>query len=184
MGPALPIIAVAATVIGTGVAVYGAEQSAAAQSKAAQYQAEVAAQNAKIAQQNAQYANEAGASQAESQEMKTRAAIGQEKAAQASSGLDVNSGSATDIRSSTAALGTLSELNIRNNAARQAYGYMATAGSESAQSALDVANAQQASTAGDISAVSNLLAGAGSTGAMLTNYQRTGAFFQPNKIVS
>ena len=161
-GPVLPIIAVVATVIGTGVSMYGAEQSAAAQSKAANYQAAVAANNQITANADANYAVSAGEAQQESQAMSTRALLGNQKAAQASSGLDVNSGSAVDVRSSAAALGALSGLNIGNNAAMKAAQYRAQGASFGAQSALDTMHGASATTAGNINAISAGIGGAGS----------------------
>ncbi len=171
MGAALPIIAVAATVIGAGVSIYGAEQTGAAQTKAANYQAAVAQNNAITAQANAAYATSAGEAQQESQAMSTRALLGNEKAAQASSGLDVNSGSAVDVRSSAAELGALSGLNIGSNAALKAAAYRAQAGGLSAQSNLDIMQGQQAGTAADLSAAGSAIGAAGSVAS--TGYRNT-----------
>lgn len=178
-GPAvIPIVAVAATVISTGVSVYGAEQSAHAQSQAANYQAAVARNNQITANSEADYATSAGESQQQSQAMATRALIGNEKAAQASSGLDVNSGSSVDVRSSAAALGTLSGLNIKSNAALKAAEYRAQAGSFGAQSALDTMTATNAGVAGNISAVGAGIGGVGSIASMgYKNTILTGSMF-------
>ena len=68
------------------------------------YQAAVAANNAKLAQQQSKLDIQAGEIQAVNQGLKTRATVGQEKAAQGASGIDVNSGSAVDVRAGTAQL--------------------------------------------------------------------------------
>jgi hypothetical protein len=41
----------------------------------------------------------------------------------AASGVDINSGSAADVQANTATIGALDEATIRNNAAREAFGY-------------------------------------------------------------
>jgi hypothetical protein len=110
--------------------------------EAADYKAAVATQDAQIATKNAQYAVSAGAAQAAQQDFTNRAVLGNEKAVQGSSGLDVNSGSAVAVRSSTAALGNLSTMNIVNNAAREAYGFQIQGMNYEAQSALDSSQAQ------------------------------------------
>lgn len=165
MGVAVPVAALALTAIGTGYSVYaGASQAA--------YQAQVAKNNAQIATNNASNALQAGAQQEQENAMKTRAALGGELAAQASNGLDVNSGSNLLVRSSTSALGQLSGLTIRNNAARQAYGYEEQASGDTAQGSADIA-------AGTNSAISSTLSGATQEATQYTNFQKTGAFLSP-----
>lgn len=178
MGVALPVVALAGTVIGTAISAYGSYASGMATANAAKYQAAVAANNATVAKQNADYATEAGESKAQTQEMTTRALVGSQVAAQASSGLDVNSGSAVKVRSSAAALGTLSALNIRSNAAREAYGFTQQSQDYSGQSALDSSKASSATTAGAMGAVGSLVGGGSKTYDMVSNFQRTGAFMQ------
>jgi len=98
-----------------------------AQKQQAQYQAGVAKNNQRIALMNAGYANRVGVQKEQSEAWKVRAMIGQQAAAQAANGLDINSGSAAQVRDSTAELGKLSFGNIRDNAAREEYGYLAQA---------------------------------------------------------
>lgn len=165
----LEIAAVAASVAGTAVTAYGAESSASAQKSQAEYQAQVAANNATIANQNAKLTSAAGEQSAANQGLKTRAEVGAIKAEQAASGIDVNTGSAVDVRSSAADLGQLNQLTLRSNAARQAYGYETEAAGFTGQSAADVAAGQNAVTAGGISAGSSVLGGLGSAG---SNYAK------------
>lgn len=179
MGVALPIIAIGATVVGTAISAYGAYSAGVTGKAVANYQAAVANNNATIAKQNADYATEAGNAKAQQQELTTRALIGSEISGQASSGLDVNSGSAVDVRRSAAALGTLSELNIRNNAAREAYGFTSQGSNYTAEAGLDTAKGSAALTSGELSAAGTLIGGAAKTYDMVSNFQRTGAFM-PN----
>lgn len=105
---------------------YGLEsqaQSAEAQAKAYTYQAGVASINARIARDNAAYAMAIGEEQALISGMKTRSQISSTKATQGASGVDVNTGSAVDVRASEAELGEFEQENIRHSAERQKYGY-------------------------------------------------------------
>ena len=150
--------------LGTGVMALGQLQSSQAQSESAKYNSEVAANNAAISQQNAQYAGAEGEEQAGAKEEQTRAQVGAITSAQAANGVDVNSGSNLDVKSSASELGELDAINIRANAARQAYGYQTQAANDVAQSNLDKYEAEQASEAGGIGAAATLLTGGENTG--------------------
>lgn len=178
----IAIAGLAAGAIGSGVSAYGAIQSGQAQQAAANYQAQVAANNAQIATNNANYAVAAGNAQAEQSRLKTNALIGQQMAAQASSGIDVGSGSALDVRTSQKEIGELDVETIRNNAARQAYGYQTQAMSDTAQGQLDTLQGQNAAAAGDLGAVSSVLGGASSLGSNYANLSLKGAFNSPSVV--
>jgi hypothetical protein len=179
----VPIAAIAATVIGAGVTADSAISSGEAQSKAASYQAQVALNNQQVANSNADLATAAGAAQQQQQAMKTRAEVGSQLAGEASSGLDVNSGSAVNVRGSTSALGTLSGLNIVNNAARQAYSYETQGSNFGAEAQLDTMEASSALTAGDIGAAGSLIEGVGQSGSLYQQFRLNGAF-NPGATVS
>ena len=149
-----------ASVLGGVVGAAGSLESGAAQSAAATYQAQLAASNEKIAQQNATQAEATGSAQVEQEGIKTKAEVGAIKAAQAASNIDVNSGSALDVRSSAAALGQLDALTIRSNAEKTAYGYETQASQFAGQESLEQATAQQAQLAGGIGAFSSILGAA------------------------
>lgn len=157
---ALPYIAAAGAVASAGAAVYSGN----AQAAQAGYQAQVAANNATIAQQNATYALQAGAAKEQASRIKTAALVAQQKAIQGASGLDVNSGSDVDVRGSTNVLGELDALTIRNNAAREAYGYGTQGSNFTAQAGLDRAAASNDATSGYIGGASSLLSSASSIG--------------------
>lgn len=135
-------------VVGAGVQAMGSIQEG-------NYRAQVAENNAKIAGYNAQLATESGEIEASNQGLKTRAQIGEQKAAQGASGVDVNSGSAVDVRVASDILGMTDALTIKSNAAKQAYGFLTQ------QTSL-LAEAQQDRTAGKIGAFSSLISGAAS----------------------
>jgi hypothetical protein len=177
---ALATAAIVASVAGAGVGAYGAISAGNAAQSAANYQGQVAANNAIIADQNAKAATAAGNAQAEQQRMKTNAIIGAQMAGQASSGLDTGSGSPLDVRTSTKELGELDVLTIRNNAARQAYGYQTQSSSFTAQGALDRLTGANAATAGDIGGISSILGGASSVGKKFADFKTSGAFNNPS----
>lgn len=151
------------------LSVLGAGASAFSSVSQGDYQAQVASNNAAIARQNETNAYATGAQQEQQNAFKTRAEIGQQKAGQASNGLDVNSGSALDVRAGTSAIGQLSGLTIANNAARRAYGYQSESDTDEAQSALDRQE-------GNFGAVSSLVSGASDTAGLYSTLKRSGAF--------
>lgn len=170
---ALPLIATVAGGVGAGVSAYGAYESGQANKSAAAYQAEVAANNAKIAQQNATWDIQAGEVAADNQGLRTRGAVGAEKAGQGAAGVSVNSGTAPDVRAATEALGMQDAMTIRSNAARAAYGAEVQATSDTAQSQLDTMQSRQAGIAGDLSAGGSLLQGISTVGGRYAAWQNS-----------
>lgn len=160
-GVTLAGVAETASIAGAAIGAIGAIQQGKAASASANYNSEVAANNAKIATQNANLAIQEGNAAVEQQQVKTRAEVGAIKANQAAGGIDVNTGSAVDVRSSAAQTGELSAINIRANAARTAYGYQTGAASDTGQAALDKSEASSAGIAGDIGGAATALSGAG-----------------------
>jgi len=157
------IASVGASVVGAaGVATkaYGQEVQAQSQSQAAAYNAAVMQNNATIATQNATLVGQEGAANTAIQQQKTRAEVGSTLASQAANGIDINSGSAVDVRSTAAETGQLNAISIRSNAARQAYGYQTQATSDTAQSKLEQQQSGFAQQAGNINATGTLLSGA------------------------
>jgi hypothetical protein len=156
MGPELLL---AATVASTAVGAVGAIQQGNAASAAAGYNAKIAAQNAEIQRQNAQVAGAQGEQNV--------AAVGAENKArqaailtqQGASGVDVNSGSFSEVRQSAAKLGMLDALNTRSQAVRQAYGYQTDAVNYEAQGRLEKMKGKAAKTAGYINAATTVLGG-------------------------
>lgn len=165
----LPIIALVATGIGGLVQAVGAQSQAKAAAQTANYNASVANVNAQQAKNNATLAANAGEEQAAIQSQKTKAAVGSIVANQAAGGIDVNSGSALDVRESATELGSLDALTIRSNAAKEAYGYQTQANSFSQQAGLDTASAKNDIAAGNINTASTLL---GTAGSALTTFQK------------
>jgi hypothetical protein len=153
----LPAIALGVGLAGAAVSATGAYEAGQSQKANADYQAQVAANNAKIAQQNVTWTEESGEAKVAAKGMQTAQTAGSIKAAQGASGIDVNTGSAANVRTSVAKLGALDALTIRSNTAREAFGYEVAATSDQAESGLLTQEGSQAQTAGDIGALGTFL---------------------------
>lgn len=160
MGTAMPFISLATTLVGGIVSGIGAQQQAQAQANAANY-------NAAVARNAATFAKQQGEVQAQANDRKTAAMIGRQRAVYAAGNLDVNSGSPLDIQADTAQFGRLNSLTIRNNAARQAYGYEANAN-------LDTAAASNYESAGNTAMIGSLIGTAGNVGGKWDSYRMEG----------
>jgi hypothetical protein len=170
----IAIAGVALAAVGTAATVAGAEQQASSQAQAAAYQAQVAANNQATANQMASQAVQRGEANATTQEMKTRATVGAITAAQAANNVDVNTGSALDVKTGAEETGQLDALTIRSNAAREAYGFKTEGVNFAADAGLLEQKSQQAIEAGDIAAAGSLLGGASSTVKMYQGYVNSG----------
>lgn len=170
----LSAISAATTVLGGAISAYGAISSANANSAADSYRAQIEQNNATIANQNALVATKAGEARVTAQQLKTAATVGAIKNDQAASGFDVNSGSNVDVQSSAKELGELDALTIRNEAARQAYGYQTQATSDVASGALDTAKAGSDQTAGLFGATGSILGAASSATNSYARYLQIG----------
>jgi hypothetical protein len=116
--------------IGTGVQVYGAikqgkaqKAAGAAQREAADSQAGLSDYNAQVAELQASDAVDRGAEAESRYRSQIRGAIGSQRANIAAGNIDVNYGSAVDVQADAAFLGELDALQIKTNAAREAWGY-------------------------------------------------------------
>lgn len=158
----LETVALIATIGSAAIGTMGAIQQGNAAKASADYNAQVQNNNAKISLQNATFAGQKGAAAAEAESMKTRAKVGAITANQGASGVDIGSGSSVDVRSSASEMGELSAINIRSNAAREAYGYQTDAAGDKAQAQLDKAEGRNAQTAGYMNAGKTILGAAGS----------------------
>lgn len=150
-------IGTAASVAGGAVGVGGALAKGSADKAMYGYQAGVALLNQNIAKQNAAYTRDVGENAAFISGRKTQATIGTEKVDQSASGLDVNSGSALDVRKSTADVGAIDQATIRQNYAKKAYGFEVEAATKGAEAVGDVAAGEQAEKSGRINAASSIL---------------------------
>lgn len=153
-------IAAAAGAIGSVGSAIGAISSGNAQAAQAAYQAQVDKNNQIIASQNAAYATQAGEAKAYDQGLKERAQQGALAAALAANGIDINSGSAEDVRQTQRQTGLLETERVRQNAALTAYGYRTQSSNFGAQAGLDAAQSKFSSEAGWLKGVGGLLSSA------------------------
>ncbi|TDY26305.1 hypothetical protein B0G81_6815 [Paraburkholderia sp. BL6665CI2N2] len=173
---AIASISLAVSAVGAGVSAYGAVRQGQAASAAASYQAEVAKNNQIVANAYSKQAMDDGENQVAAKQQQTSQMIGAERAAMAANGVDLDSGSALRIQGDTAKLGDVDAMTIRNNAARQAYGYQLQGLSYSQQASLDEASSSNAQTAGYVNGFSSILSGASSVGSKWAQYKTNGLF--------
>jgi hypothetical protein len=135
--------------------------------QSAQYNAAVARNNQTIAKQNAGIALEQGNAAEENQRLKTGAMVANADVQQAASGINPNTGSPLNVRSSAAEMGELDALTIRYNAQMKARDYMQQAGNYGAQASLDQSLAGW-------SVANSILGGASSVSDKWLKYQQSG----------
>jgi hypothetical protein len=160
LAAAAPIIGL----VGTGVSAIGAISSGNAQAAEANYQAQIARNDETIAYQNANYATAAGETKSYNEGLQQRAKAGAIASSIAAGGIDVNSGSAAQVRESQSELGLQDVETVRQQAALNAYGYRTQATNYQAQAQLDTAQAGYDTEAGWLNATGSLLGGAAKFG--------------------
>jgi hypothetical protein len=105
-----------ASVAGAGLKAFG-------QVKAGNAESDVANYNASVADMQATDALERGEVNAAIRGRTTKKIIGASRAGMAAQNVDISSGSAADVQGDAAYLGALDVATIKNNAAREAWGY-------------------------------------------------------------
>lgn len=103
--------------------VAGGAMNATSQYQAGKAQSQIAGYNARVAEAQAVDAIERGELEESRQRSSTQQLIGSQRARLAAQGIEIDSGSALEVQEDTAALGEMDALMIRNNAAREAWGY-------------------------------------------------------------
>lgn len=167
----LAVMGLVTGLAGAGTSAVGAITGGNAKAANAAYQSQVAANNAVVAQRDATLEIQSGEVASFNQGLKTRAKIGSEKAAQGASGIDVNSGSAVDVRAGTSELGMLDALTLRSDASKRAYAKEVEGSNDTAQSQLLTSEASQDREAGVLGAAGTLLSGASSVGGNWAKFQ-------------
>jgi hypothetical protein len=160
--PAIGAASLGTSIFGSLLGAAGAQQQGKAQSAQYGYQAGMALINKQIAEQNANYAATTGEMTARDVGMKGAQQEGQIIASQASSGLDVNSGSAKQVQKSQSTISQLDMDTIRMNAAKTAYDYETQAQSRGASAQMDLMAGTDASKAAGLNVTSSLVGGASS----------------------
>ena len=113
--------------LAAGSQVVGGINQAKAQREQGDFNADQSRFNGAIADLQATDAVDRGNESASNLKRQAKGLQGSQKAAAAAQGIDASSGSAAELQNDTEKLSTLDALTIRNNAAREAFGYKAQA---------------------------------------------------------
>ena len=166
-----------ATTIGGGImSAQGAAQKDDATAAMYNYKAAVAAQNQKVAAQNALYETQRGGVMAQEAGMKAAQQLGLITAGQAASGIDVNSGTAKDVRTSQLEEAQTTEGTIRGDAARRAYGYQVQGLNFAQEGVLDTSSAGFAKDQETYDVASSLLGAGSSVADKWMTFKKAGVF--------
>jgi hypothetical protein len=157
-------VAAVAGVAGAATSAVGTITGGVANQNASNYQAAVASNNEIIANQNAVRAEQSGYASSQTESLKGAAASGKVKVAQASNGVDVNTGSNVDVQASEREANQLNTETVFQNDLMKAYGYRVNAENFQSESQLDTMKASEAVPASILSATGGLLSSASSIG--------------------
>lgn len=152
-------IATGLQVAGAVNGVIGAYNQSKANKAAYEYQAAVQRNNAQIAEWQAQDAITRGQKAEQSQRLKVAQIKSSQRAGFAARGIALDEGSALNILNDTDYMGNLDALTLRDNAAKEAWGYRTQGANASNDAAMLTARANSESPMG--AAASSLLTGAG-----------------------
>lgn len=155
-------VGIASSIGGAATGAAAAKQSGEAKATQFEYQAGIAQRNKQIAKQNADYARWTGELEAQKSGMKTGWEMSLAKTAQGASGLDVNFGSATQVRDSMHEIGWHDQQVIRSNAARTAYAYESEGAIQQTQSEMYKKAATDSRAGADLGVAASILGGASS----------------------
>lgn len=114
---------IAGTALSAGSSLMGASANASALEAQGDHAKMVGDFNAKLSEMQAQDALERGGKDAEQLQKQASRMIGSQKAALAAQGIEVDSGSAAEIQNDTKEMAARDAVTIRNNAAREAFGF-------------------------------------------------------------
>lgn len=176
MAAPIAAIGLGATIAGGITSAAGASLSSASQQQMYNYQAGVAQINAQISLQNRDYAVQQGEQQAATYGLQAKQRMGEITVAQASSGLDINSGSAVKVREGQEQMTNRDLTLIRSNAAKVAYDYDVQSVQFENQAQLYQMAGTNANQAGQISATASILGTASSVASKWTSAGYAGLF--------
>lgn len=144
----------------TGIATASHLQAAQAASLRGRFENDIAERNAKLAEKQGEDALNVGNFEENRMRLQTEQEEGATRAAAGASGASVASGSAVDVRASQQLVGDVDALTIRNNAARQAWGYDVEAANERMQGRLALLAGENEAATERTGAATTLLTGA------------------------
>jgi hypothetical protein len=150
----------AVSAVGVGMSAYGMYAQQQSANAMAEYQADVAERNAKVAEYEGQYALEASREKALQHRKRLNAFLGEQRAAQGASGVEVDSGSFLDVTLDTVEQGKMDELAILHEGDLAVWRSEVQADSYNAQADLARMNQSSPFLAGGTA----LMTGAGSLG--------------------
>jgi hypothetical protein len=130
--------------------------------QAGKVQEAMAENNARLAADDAANAMAMGDRESEQQTWRTRAILGQQRAAVAAQGIDPTMGTPLELLGETAMFGEVDQQTIRLNAARNAWGFRAQETNIRNQSALDRYTTKQKGNATILSGLSSMAGSASS----------------------
>ena len=168
----LAIASTVASAASGALSFVGAISQGNAAAKQAEYQAAFARNNQIMANNAALDAEAAGRTKEANARRATEGLKGRQRAVLAANGVDVNTGSALDIQTDTAALGELDALTIRSNAERDAVGYRNQGQNFGGEAALAAARASNATTSGYLGAAGSLLTSTGNVAQKWYNFRK------------
>jgi len=157
---AMATIGMIGSIASTAMSVMGSIQQGKAAKAQANYQAQVATNNAKIAEWQAQDSEARGKIAENEQRAKVRQFVGGQRAAIGGSGFEFGDDTSLSLLGDAAAMGEYDALVIRNNAAREAWGYRTQGSNFTAQAGAYGAAGKNAMTSAYMTAGADLLGGA------------------------
>jgi hypothetical protein len=169
----MPLLLGASIVISGVSALMGwfSNRSAAkAQRKAAEADAELQDYNADVADIQAQDALERGEVEADKYGAAVRRMVGAQRANYATQGVDVSSGTPMDVQADTAQWGEINALQIKSNAAREAWGYKVEAYDSRKRAMFERKEGLMLQKAGNTAAWASVVAAAGQGVSAGANY--------------
>jgi hypothetical protein len=120
---ALLIASLSTSAAGTAMSVRAARKGGKAAQASANAEADMMDYNASVAEIQAEQTVEQGAVEAARYKEQMEGVVGAQRVAFAGQGVDVSSGSALAVQADTQAIAEMDALQIKSNAARQAWGY-------------------------------------------------------------
>lgn len=172
----LATISTVSSIAGTAFSVIGGLQQGKAQQAAYNYQAAVDRNNSLISKRQADDAIARGKVEEDQLRLKVNQVKGSQRAAFASTGVDLGSEVVSDTLADTAATGELDALTIRSNAAREAYGYKVHGMNYDASAKGNVLAGKNAVSASKTNAFTTILGGASTVSDKWATYKKEGIF--------
>lgn len=180
----LGIVGMGSSILGGLTSAAGAEKAGAAQEMQNYYQAGLAKFNAQIALQNRDYALNQGEQQATIRGLAGGQTMGAIRAAEGSSGFDINTGSHADVQKGQQFANAQDLAQIRSNAAKTAYDYSVQSTQFDQQAKLYEMAGTDAAKAGQIKAEASIISTAGSVADKWTQGSQVGLLSGVGKSIS